>query len=55
MNLSRTQTQTEQLKLLKIGALISVTARKIWISMASGYHDTELLEAVCLNHVELRC
>ena len=35
--MARSQCQTIRLKLLKVGAQIRITARKIWISMASGH------------------
>jgi hypothetical protein len=35
--LARAQVQTIRLRLLKIGAQLRITVRKIWISMASGY------------------
>ncbi len=35
-------TSTIRLKLLKIGALIRVTVRKVWVSMAGGYTYAEL-------------
>jgi Transposase DDE domain group 1 len=35
--LAQAQCSTLRLKLLKIGALIRITARKVWVSLASGY------------------
>jgi hypothetical protein len=35
--LAKAQCSTIRLKLLKIGALIRITARKVWVSLASGY------------------
>jgi hypothetical protein len=35
--LAKAQCSTMRLKLLKIGALIRITVRKVWISLASGY------------------
>jgi hypothetical protein len=35
--LARAQVQTIRLRLLKIGAQLRITVRKIWISMASGF------------------
>jgi hypothetical protein len=35
--MARSQCQTIRLKLLKVGAQIRITTRKIWISMASGH------------------
>ena len=42
----RTQCGTIRLKLLKIGAQVRVTCRKVWISMASGYPYIELFAHV---------
>jgi flagellin-specific chaperone FliS len=42
--MARAQAGTIRLKLLKIGAQIRITARKIWISMASSYPDQSLFE-----------
>jgi hypothetical protein len=39
--LARAQCGTIRLKLLKIGALIRVTVRKIWVSLAGGYAYVE--------------
>ncbi|MEJ5370083.1 MAG: transposase, partial [Bryobacteraceae bacterium] len=35
--MERAQATTIRLRLLKIGARIRITARKIWLSMASGF------------------
>jgi len=40
--MARAQCTTLRLKLLKIGALIQITARKVWVSMAAGYPYAEL-------------
>ena len=49
--------QTIRLKLLKIGARIRVTARKIWLSLAEGYPLKRLFMGVCgkLRALPLRC
>jgi len=44
--LATAQCGTIRLKLLKIGAQIRVTVRKVWISMASGYPRAELFHRV---------
>ena len=46
-----------RLKLLKIGALIRITVRKIWVSMATGYPYVELFRQVHrqLQVAALRC
>ncbi len=50
-------TSTIRLKLLKIGALIRVTARKVWVSMAGGYPYPELWARALaqLQAIPLRC
>jgi Transposase DDE domain group 1 len=35
--LAKAQCSTIRLKLLKIGALVRITVRKVWISLAGGY------------------
>jgi hypothetical protein len=55
--LARAQCGTIRLKLLKIGALIRVTVRKIWVSLAGGYAYAALLAQVWaqLRALPLRC
>lgn len=55
--LARAQGQTIRLKLLKIGALLRVTARKVWVSMAESYPYAAVFAQVCRNleAVPLRC
>jgi hypothetical protein len=43
------QCNTIRLKLLKVGAQVKVTVRKVWISLASGYPYTELFYQVLRN------
>ena len=43
------QCNTIRLKLLKVGAQVRVTVRKIWISLAGGYPNTELFYQVLRN------
>ena len=50
--LADAQVSTIRTKLLKIGAQIRVTARKVWVSMASGYPWQDLYQQVWAN---LRC
>jgi len=50
--LAQAQVSTIRRKLLKIGAQIRVTVRKVWISMASGYPWQGLYQQVWTN---LRC
>ena len=40
------QCQTIRLKLLKMGALVRVTVRKVWVSFSSGYPDQALFARV---------
>jgi hypothetical protein len=50
--LEEAQISTIRTKLLKIGAQIRVTARKVWVSMASSYPWQDLYQQVWAN---LRC
>jgi hypothetical protein len=50
--LAEAQVSTIRTKLLKIGAQIRVTVRKVWISMASSYPWQKLYQQVWAN---LRC
>jgi hypothetical protein len=50
--LAQAQVSTIRTKLLKIGAQIRVTARKVWVSMASAYPWQGLYQQVWTN---LRC
>ena len=51
------QCSTIRLKLLKVGAQVKVTVRKVWVSLAGGYPYAELFERVYGNlmAVPLRC
>lgn len=49
---ARAQVTTLRLRLLKIGAQIRITVRKIWVSLASGYPLQSLFAQVWSN---LRC
>jgi hypothetical protein len=55
--LDQAQCSTIRLKLLKIGALIRITVRKVWVSMAEGYPDAELFARIyaALQAIPLRC
>jgi len=44
--LAQAQCTTIRLKLLKIGALIRITVRKVWISLAGGYPYVELFRQI---------
>jgi hypothetical protein len=50
--LAEAQASTIRTKLLKIGAQIRVTVRKVWVSMASSYPYQDLYRQVWMN---LRC
>ena len=50
--LAQAQVSTIRTKLLKIGAQIRVTVRKVWVSMASSYPWQDLYQQVWSN---LRC
>ena len=47
--LARAQCHTIRLKLLKIGAQVRVTVRKIWVSLASGSPSAAVFARVCAN------
>ena len=44
--MARAQTGTIRLKLLKLGAQIRITSRKVWVSMASSYPAQALFQRV---------
>ena len=48
-DLAKAQCDTIRLKLFKIGARITITARKIWISFSSSYPMADLFARVCFN------
>jgi hypothetical protein len=50
--LAQAQVSTIRTKLLKIGARIRVTVRKVWVSMASSYPWQDFYQQVWTN---LRC
>ena len=56
-DLAQAQCSTIRLKLLKIGALIRITVRKVWVSLAGGYPYAELFAGVyaALQAMPLRC
>ena len=56
-DLAQAQAATIRLKLLKIGALIRLTVRKVWVSLAGGYPYAELWRRVLtqLQALPLRC
>ncbi len=47
--MARAPCTTIRPRLLKIGARIRITARKVWISLASGYAWAEIFEQVYEN------
>jgi hypothetical protein len=55
--LATAQCHTLRLKLLKIGAQIRITVRKIWVSMSTGYPYLDLFRQVYRNLevIPLRC
>jgi hypothetical protein len=55
--LARAQASTIRLKLLKIGALVRITVRRVWVSMAEGYPYSDLFAQACarLSALPLRC
>ncbi len=56
--MARAQCSTIRVRLLKMGARVRVTARKVWISMATG-HPAQALFAAVYGNLErgepLRC
>jgi hypothetical protein len=52
--LAGAQCQTIRLKLLKIGALVRVTVRKVWVKMSSGCPYAEVFRRVHANLSRLR-
>jgi len=56
-DLAQAQAATIRLKLLKIGALIRITVRKVWVSLAGGYPYAQLWARVWtqLQAIPLRC
>jgi hypothetical protein len=50
--LAHAQASTLRLKLLKIGAQIRVTVRRVWVAMATSYAHQRLFETV---YQQLRC
>jgi hypothetical protein len=55
--LAKAQCSTIRLKVLKIGALIRITVRKVWVSLAGGYPYVALFRQVYekLCAVPLKC
>jgi hypothetical protein len=55
--LARAQCDTLRLKLLKIGAQVRVTVRRVWVSLAEGYAYVGLFAQVYaqLRALPLRC
>jgi hypothetical protein len=51
--LAQAQCHTIRLKLLKLGAQIKVTVRKVWVSLAESYPYRSLFEKVYMNLVRL--
>src|SRR3954452_10466242 len=52
--LAEAQCQTIRLKLLKIGALVRVTVRKVWVKLSSGSPYAEVFRRVHANPARLR-
>jgi Transposase DDE domain group 1 len=52
--LAAAQSQTIRLKLLKIGALVQVTVRKVWVKLSSGSPYAEVFRRVHANLARLR-
>ena len=52
--LAEAQCQTIRLKLLKLGALVRVTVRKVWVKLSSGSPYAGVFRRVHANLVRLR-
>jgi len=54
---AKAQCATIRLKLLKIGALIRITVRKVWVSLAGGYPYVGLFRQIHaqLTALPLKC
>jgi len=52
--LAGAQCETIRLKVLKIGALVRVTVRKVWVKMSSGCPHAEVFRRVHANLLQLR-
>jgi hypothetical protein len=52
--LAEAQRQTIRLKLLKIGSLVRVTVRKVWVRLSSGSPYAEVFRQVRANLARLR-
>ena len=55
--LARAQSWTLRVKLLKIGAQVRITSRKVWLSYSEGYPYAALLRTVLaqVQALPLRC
>ena len=55
--LAKAQCSTMRLRLLKIGAVIRISVRKVWVSLAGGYPYAELFRQILtrLSVVPLKC
>jgi len=56
--LAKAQCHTLRLKLLKIGAIVRITVRKVWVSFSEAYPYADLFRRVLANIQQwrqLRC
>lgn len=53
--LASAQCDTIRLKLFKIGGLVRISARRVWVSMCSSYPYKDLFQQVCKKLLPLRC
>lgn len=51
--MAKAQCHTIRLKLLKVGAQIQVTVRKVWVSLAEGYPYRDIFMQVYKNLLKL--
>jgi hypothetical protein len=56
-DLAQAQCDTIRLKVLKIGALVRITVRRVWVSMAEGYPGAQRFARIyaALQSLPLRC
>jgi len=47
--MAQAQCQTIRLRLLKIGALVQVTVRKVWVRLASGCPSADVFRQAFTN------
>ncbi|NQU76886.1 MAG: transposase [Planctomycetes bacterium] len=55
-SMARSRCDTIRLRLLKIGASVRVSVRRVWVSLAGGYPLRELFHRICRRlEATIRC